>query len=247
MASPSGTATSSRSTSSTSTIDDGEFMVLLGPSGCGKTTALRMIAGLEDDHDGRAADRRPGRERRRSRATATSRWSSRATRSYPHMTVRQEHRVAARHASPPPSTAPTSAASSRRPSGASASPRPPGCSASSRTSTASRPRSPAASASGSPWPGPSCRRPAGVPDGRAAVEPRRQAAGPDPGRAGRAPPALRHHLRLRHPRPGRGHDHGRPHRGHGRRPPPAGRHAPARSTSDPGQPVRRPASSAPRR
>ena len=29
-------------------ITDGEFMVLVGPSGCGKTTALRMVAGLED-------------------------------------------------------------------------------------------------------------------------------------------------------------------------------------------------------
>ena len=29
-------------------VQDGEFMVLVGPSGCGKTTALRMLAGLED-------------------------------------------------------------------------------------------------------------------------------------------------------------------------------------------------------
>jgi multiple sugar transport system ATP-binding protein len=29
------------------TIEDGEFFMLLGPSGCGKTTTLRMIAGLE--------------------------------------------------------------------------------------------------------------------------------------------------------------------------------------------------------
>ena len=29
-------------------IADGEFMVLVGPSGCGKTTALRMVAGLEE-------------------------------------------------------------------------------------------------------------------------------------------------------------------------------------------------------
>ena len=28
-------------------IADGEFVVLVGPSGCGKTTALRMVAGLE--------------------------------------------------------------------------------------------------------------------------------------------------------------------------------------------------------
>ncbi len=30
------------------TIDDGQFVVLVGPSGCGKSTLLRMIAGLEN-------------------------------------------------------------------------------------------------------------------------------------------------------------------------------------------------------
>jgi multiple sugar transport system ATP-binding protein len=33
--------------SSSFTIEDGEFFMLLGPSGCGKTTTLRMIAGLD--------------------------------------------------------------------------------------------------------------------------------------------------------------------------------------------------------
>jgi iron(III) transport system ATP-binding protein len=33
--------------------DKGEMLCLLGPSGCGKTTALRIIAGLEAEHDGR--------------------------------------------------------------------------------------------------------------------------------------------------------------------------------------------------
>ena len=33
-------------------INDGELMVLVGPSGCGKTTALRMVAGLEEISDG---------------------------------------------------------------------------------------------------------------------------------------------------------------------------------------------------
>ena len=39
--------------SSTFTIHDGEFFVMLGPSGCGKTTTLRMIAGLEMPTAGR--------------------------------------------------------------------------------------------------------------------------------------------------------------------------------------------------
>ena len=61
-------------------IQDGEFMVLVGPSGCGKTTALRMVAGLEEITEGelrigeRVVNHVPPR-------TATSRWSSRATRS----------------------------------------------------------------------------------------------------------------------------------------------------------------------
>ncbi|MGO0807458.1 ATP-binding cassette domain-containing protein, partial [Clostridioides difficile] len=33
-------------------IEKGEFICLLGPSGCGKSTLLRIIAGLEDKHDG---------------------------------------------------------------------------------------------------------------------------------------------------------------------------------------------------
>ena len=34
-------------------IADGEFLVLVGPSGCGKSTALRMLAGLEEVTSGR--------------------------------------------------------------------------------------------------------------------------------------------------------------------------------------------------
>ena len=39
--------------SSTFTIENGTFFVMLGPSGCGKTTTLRMIAGLELPSEGR--------------------------------------------------------------------------------------------------------------------------------------------------------------------------------------------------
>ena len=60
-------------------ILDGEFLVLVGPSGCGKSTTLRMLAGLEpiDGGEVRIGDvdvtMLPPR-------TATSPWSSRATR-----------------------------------------------------------------------------------------------------------------------------------------------------------------------
>ena len=60
---PDGTA---RSTSSTWTIADGEFTVLVGPSGSGKSTALRMVAGLEEATSGDDPDRRPRGQRRRA-------------------------------------------------------------------------------------------------------------------------------------------------------------------------------------
>ena len=61
-------------------IGDGEFMILVGPSGCGKSTALRMIAGLEDITSGEL--KIDGEEVNSARRrTATSRWSSRTTRS----------------------------------------------------------------------------------------------------------------------------------------------------------------------
>src|SRR5207244_10531513 len=50
-------------------ILDTEFMVLVGPSGCGKSTALRMLAGLEEISDGeikigdRIVNEVPARER----------------------------------------------------------------------------------------------------------------------------------------------------------------------------------------
>ena len=62
-------------------IQDHEFMVLVGPVG------LRQVDGPADDRRPRGdlrrhdRDRRPGGERRCPRRTATSPWSSRATRS----------------------------------------------------------------------------------------------------------------------------------------------------------------------
>ena len=88
----------------TLSVQDGEFMVLLGPSGCGKTTALRMIAGLETVTDGelRIGDRVVNDVEAKDRDIAMV-FQSYAL--YPHMTVRQEHRVAPRRPGSSRSTA----------------------------------------------------------------------------------------------------------------------------------------------
>ena len=62
-------------------IRDAEFMVLVGPSGCGKTTSLRMVAGLEEITTAARCGSARGSSTTSRRRTATSRWSSRATRS----------------------------------------------------------------------------------------------------------------------------------------------------------------------
>ena len=63
-------------------VADGEFLVLVGPSGCGKSTALRTAAGLEEVTEGSIHIGDRDVTRRAARASATSRWSSRATRSF---------------------------------------------------------------------------------------------------------------------------------------------------------------------
>ena len=61
-------------------ITDGEFVVLVGPSGCGKSTLLRMIAGLEEI-SGATSRSAAGWSTTCRPRIATSRWSSRTTRS----------------------------------------------------------------------------------------------------------------------------------------------------------------------
>ena len=67
-------------------IRDGEFMVLVGPSGCGKSTLLRMIAGLEEVTEGRILigerDVTEVRPRDRDIAMVFQNYAL-----YPHMTV----------------------------------------------------------------------------------------------------------------------------------------------------------------
>ena len=87
-------ATSSPSKDSTFTVDDGEFFVLLGPSGCGKTTTLRMIAGLELPTAGRIL--LDGEDVTFLRAAARDiAFVFQLFALYPHMNVRQEHRLSA--------------------------------------------------------------------------------------------------------------------------------------------------------
>ena len=78
---------------------------------------------------------------------------------------------------------------------------------------ASRPSSPAASSSGSRWPGRIVNRPGRAAARRAARRARPQAAPADADRAQADPDRGRPHVRARHPRPGGGHDDGRHHRG----------------------------------
>ena len=186
-------------------IGDGEFMVLVGPSGCGKSTLLRMIAGLEEVTDGRIdigdeRGHRPAAEGSRHRDGLPE------LRALPAHDRRAEPRLrpqAAQDAEgrdPPP----------RR-----------------RGREHPRPRGPAEAqarrALGRPAParrdGPRHgARAAGLPDGRAALEPRRQAARADARRARAAarPPQDDH--RLRDARPGRGDDARRSRGRHARRP-----------------------------
>src|SRR5215207_4375282 len=193
-------------------IARGEFFTLLGPSGSGKTTCLRMIAGFERPDAGRVelagADvtRQPPAER-----DVNTVFQDYAL--FPHMTVAGNVAYGMR------------VSGSRRRSAAPGSPRPSPWSAWRGWAIAGRPSCRAASVSRRPGPG------AGQPPARAAARRAARRAGPQaaPAAAGGAqahPDRRRHHLRLRHPRPGRGADHERPHRGHGRRPRAAGRPAP---------------------
>jgi multiple sugar transport system ATP-binding protein len=70
------------------TIRDREFVVLVGPSGCGKSTLLRLIAGLEEETEGRIkiGDRIVGGVSPKDRDIAMV-FQNYAL--YPHMTVRE--------------------------------------------------------------------------------------------------------------------------------------------------------------
>ena len=76
------------SRASTSTIEEGEFVVFVGPSGCGKSTLLRLIAGLEDITAGRILiDGTTSRRRPAGKRDLAMVFQSYAL--YPHMSVRE--------------------------------------------------------------------------------------------------------------------------------------------------------------
>jgi multiple sugar transport system ATP-binding protein len=205
-------------------VRDGEFLVLVGPSGCGKTTALRMLAGLEEQTSGdiyigeRLVHDVPPKDR--DIAMVFQNYAL-----YPHMSVHDniafglklrgtakaeiEHRVQ--------NVAQILGLDQllRR--------KPKELSGGQRQRVAL---------------GRAIAREPGLPHGRAAVEPRREAADPDARRAAEDPPAPRQDDDLRDARPGRGHDHGRPHRGDEGRAAAAGRYA-AGAARPSGEPFRR--------
>ena len=192
-------------------IADGEFMVLVGPSGCGKTTSLRMIAGLEEITEGtiRIGDGVVNDVAPKDRDIAMV-FQSYAL--YPHMSVRDNMAFGLKLRKVPKAEIERRVAEAAGILGLETAPRPQAEGALRRPAPARRP-------------GPGDRPGAGrLPHGRAAVEPRRQAA-----RQTRAEisgcTSASDDDRLRHPRPGRGDDDGTPDRGHERGPAPAGRHA----------------------
>ena len=191
-------------------VEDGEFLVLVGPSGCGKSTALRMVAGLEDISTGelRIGGRRVNDVDPQGRDIAMV-FQSYAL--YPHMSVADNigyglklrkmpkdemnaaDRRRGRDARADPAAGPQAQAAVRRPAPAR------------RHGPGDRPQ------------------PAGLPDGRAAVQPGREAAGPDAGGDLGRRPVAEHDHPVRHARPDRGDDDGGPDGGHeGGRAPAAG-------------------------
>ena len=178
-------------------IADGEFVVLVGPSGCGKSTTLRMIAGLEEITGGEIAiggdvvNDVPPKDR--DIAMVFQNYAL-----YPHMTVCENMAFGLKLKRLPKAEIDARVDEAarildieplldRKPK---------------QLSGGQRQRVAMGRAI--------VRRPQGVPVRRAAVQPRRQAARADAHRDQAAAPAGAHHHGLRHPRPGRGDDAGRP-------------------------------------
>ena len=199
-------------------------MVLVGPSGCGKTTALRMVAGLEEISEGvlkigeRVVNHVPSRDRDIAMV-----FQSYAL--YPHLSVYDNIAFGLRLKKMPKARDRPARAERRRTSSAS------------RSFLKRKPRALSGGQRQRVAMGRAIvREPAGVPDGRAALEPRREAARADARRDREAAERPRRDDDLRHARPDRGDDDGRPRRRDAQGRAAAGRRAagalrPARSTS----------------
>ena len=206
-------------------IGDGEFMVFVGPSGCGKSTSLRMLAGLEDVTAGdiligdRSVAHVPPKDR--DIAMVFQNYAL-----YPHMTVADNMAFALKVA---------------------------GVGKAERIARVNEAadlldlreylqRKPKALSGGQrqrvAMGRAIVRQPQVFLHGRAALQSRCQTSGFDPDADCRPAAATRRHHRLRHPRSGRGDDHGRPRRGPQGRRPATGRH-PTRAVPNAREPVRR--------
>ena len=183
-------------------IPDGEFLVLVGPSGCGKTTALRMVAGLETITDGtisiggRVVNELTPKDR--DVAMVFQNYAL-----YPHLSVADNIAFGLRLRKRPKKEVDDE----RITWAAKLLDLTPYLDAQAEGAL----RRPAPAGGDGPGDRP---EPAGLPHGRAALEPRREAARPDARRDRQAPARARHDDDLRHARPDRGDDDGRPGRRH---------------------------------
>ena len=142
-------------------IEDGEFLVLLGPSGCGKSTLLKIIAGLEDATEGEIyIDGRLANYVRPADRDVAMVFQNYAL--YPHMTVERQHRLPAQDARRSPRTR-----SPQRVAEVAAAARP---RAAARRGTGAALGRAAAAGRARPGDHPRAGR---LPDGRAALQPRR--------------------------------------------------------------------------
>ena len=179
------------------TVASGEFFSLLGPSGCGKTTTLRLIAGFEQPTSGKilldGVDVSDVPPHRRNVNTVFQSYAL-----FPFLDVFDNVAFGLRHRGV------GKADLKRRVDEGSG----PGQDDLVRQAAAgSAVRRPAAAGRAGPRARAQPRRPAAR---RAARRARRQAAPLAQGRAEGAAGTHRHHLPLRHPRPGGGADHVRP-------------------------------------
>ena len=206
-------------------IADGEFMVLVGPSGSGKTTALRMLAGLEEVDAGeiRIGDRDVTDLAPKDRDIAMV-FQNYAL--YPYLTVADNIGFPLRIAKVPKAERQKRVARGRRAARPDRVPPPQAVAALGRAAPARR---------DGPGDHPAAER---LPDGRAALEPRREAARPDARRHRDDAGGSRRDDRVRHARPVRGDDARPPGRRAEGRLPAAVRHA-ARDVRPAGEHVRR--------